>query len=150
MQGAKGKCEALIKAFKQIPVRDTLILPGDFNSSVSPNPALIWPQAVRPTETRPGEDSLTNLLQRLRLEALNTWQCVPSYAFVQGDTRTQIDFTLVFVREPCAGSQAIWAGPILNFLLGSRKEGGRILIQAKTPHYATLDASSFATTACDT
>ena len=83
---------SLTKAIKQVPQRDTLIVAGDFNSSLSPTQSLVGPQTVQPEDVRPDEASLTNLVKRLRLRlvALNTWHCHSPHTFVQGDSRTQI------------------------------------------------------------
>ena len=66
---------ALSKAVKQVPKRDSLIVAGDFNTSVQPCPALVGQRVIAPDELLPDEVNLTNLLVKLRLAALNTWQC---------------------------------------------------------------------------
>ena len=104
--------KALGRCIKCVPHRDTLILAGDYNSSVTKQPRLVGPAATFPS----------------RLVALNTWQPLSPHTFVQGDARTQIDFILT--REISAGRQAKQASPLLDFPLGSWKKGGHRPIQA--------------------
>ena len=81
---------------------------------------------------------MTNLVKRLRLVALNTWHCHSPHTFVQGDSRTQIDY--VFTREPSSGSQAKRASPLVDFYLGSWKKGDTCPLLRQS-YYATLAAS---------
>ena len=122
---------SLTKAIKQVPQRDTLIVAGDFNSSLSSTQSLVGQQTVQPEDIRPDEASLTNLVKRLRLVALNTWHCHSPHTCVQGDSKTQIDF--VFTREPSSGSLAKRASPLVDFYLGSWKKGGHLPILASVP-----------------
>ena len=120
--------KALGRCIKRVPHRDTLILAGDYNSSVTKQPRLVGPAATFPREPRPDEPELSNLLGQHRLVALNTWQPLSPHTFGQGDARTQIDFILT--REISAGRQAKQASPLLDFPLGSWKKGGHRPIQA--------------------
>ena len=122
---------SLTKAVKQVPQRDTLIVAGDFNNSLTTTQSLVGPHTAQTEDPRPDEASLTNLVRRLRLVALNTWHSHPLHTFVQGESKTQIDF--VFTREPCSGSQAKRASPLTNFYLGSWKKGGHLPILAAIP-----------------
>ena len=122
---------SLSKLAKQVPRRDTLIVAGDFNSSLSPTPCLVGPLATPPQDPRPDESALLHLLQRLRLVALNTWSCSPSHTFARDDTRTQIDYILV--REPNAGRMAKQSRPLSDFPLGSWKQGGHLPVTASIP-----------------
>ena len=66
--------KVLGRCIKRVPHRDTLILAGDYNSSVTKQPRLVGPAATFPREPRPDEPELSNLLGQHRLVALNTWQ----------------------------------------------------------------------------
>ena len=65
--------KALGRCIKQVPHRDTLILAGDYNSSLTKQPRLVG-AATSPRESRPDEPELSNFLGNHRLVALNTWQ----------------------------------------------------------------------------
>ena len=122
---------ALSKLVKQVPKRDSLVIAGDFNVSVSPVPGLIGPCVVEPQEPRPDEAHFTNLLSKLRLVALNTWHASPAHTFCQGEIQTQIDFILT--KEPSAGGLAKRAAPTQHLGLGSWKKGGHLPMLATIP-----------------
>ena len=114
------------------PAPSTLILAGDYNSSLVTQPRLVGPAATSPSEPRPDEPELSNFLGQHRLVALNTWQPLSPHTFVQGKACTQIDFILT--REISAGRQAKQASPVLDFPLGSWKKGGhRPVLASVTP-----------------
>ncbi|OLQ06580.1 hypothetical protein AK812_SmicGene10101 [Symbiodinium microadriaticum] len=112
-----GVFSVLTKAVKQVPQRDTFIVAGDFNTSFSPTQSLEGPRTAQLADPRPDEANLTNLVSRLRLVARNTWHCRQCFTYEQGEARNQIDF--IFTREPCGGSGAKQASPLVNFYLGS-------------------------------
>ena len=116
--------KSLARSVKQVPARDTLVIAGDFNSSVSPIPRLIGPRTLTPQEARPDEAELTNFVRAHHLAVLNTWQVSSPHTFVQGDSRTQIDFLLTKVSS--SGGSAKQAAPLANFPLGSWKTGGHL------------------------
>ena len=62
------------------------------------------------------------------LTVLNTWQVSSPHTFVQGDSRTQIDFLLTKVSS--SGGSAKQA-PLANFPLGSWKTGGHLPLFAR-------------------
>ena len=121
--------KSLARSVKRVPARDTLVIAGDFNSSVSPTPRLIGPRTLAPREARPDEAELTNFVRTHHLAVLNTWQVSSPHTFVQGDSRTQIDFLLTKVSS--SGGSAKQAAPIANFPLGSWKTGGHLPLLAK-------------------
>ena len=124
--------KALSRCTRRVPHRDTLILAGDYNSSLVTQPRLVGPAATSPSEPRPDEPELSNFLGQHRLVALNTWQPLSPRTFVQGKACTQIDFILT--REISAGRQAKQASPVLDFPLGSWKKGGhRPVLASVTP-----------------
>ena len=51
--------KALGRCIKRVPHRDTLILAGDYNSSVTKQPRLVGPAATFPREPRPDEPELS-------------------------------------------------------------------------------------------
>ena len=64
--------KSLARSVKRVPARDTLVIAGDFNSSVSPTPRLIGPRTLAPQEARPDEAELTNFVRTHHLTVLNT------------------------------------------------------------------------------
>ena len=121
--------KSLARCVKQVPARDTLVIAGDFNSSVSPIPRLIGPRTLTPQEARPDEAELTNFVRTHHLASLNTWQVRSPHTFEQGDSRTQIDFLLTKVSS--SGGSAKQAAPLADFPLGSWKTGGHLPLLAK-------------------
>ena len=61
--------KALSRCVKQAPHRDTLLLAGDFSSSLTRQPRLIGPAAASPQEKRPDEPELSNFLSNHRLNS---------------------------------------------------------------------------------
>ena len=120
--------KSLARSVKRVPARDTLVIAGDFNSSVSPTPRLVGPRTLTPQEARPDEAELTNFVRTHHLAVLNTWQVSSPHTFVQGDSRTQIDFLLTKVSSWSSAKQA---APIADFPLGSWKTGGHLPLLAK-------------------
>ena len=121
--------KSLVRSVKRVPARDTLVIAGDFNSSVSPTPRLIGPRTLAPQESRPDEAELTNFVRSHHLTVLNTWQVSSPHTFVQGDSRTQIDFLLT--KASSSGGLAKQAAPLADFPLGSWKAGGHLPLLAK-------------------
>ncbi|OLP96513.1 hypothetical protein AK812_SmicGene21236 [Symbiodinium microadriaticum] len=113
--------KALSRCVRSVPTRDTLVVAGDFNSSVSTTPRLVGPRTLTPLEARPDEAELTNFVRTHHLAVLNTWQVTSPHTFEQGDSRTQIDFLLTKVSS--SGGSAKQAAPLANFPLGSWKTG---------------------------
>ena len=121
--------KALSRGVRRVPARDTMIIAGDFNSSVSPTPRLVGPRTLAPQEARPDEAEFTNFVRAHHLTVLNTWQVSSPHTFVQGDSRTQIDFLLTKVSS--SGGSAKQAAPLANFPLGSWKTGGHLPLFAR-------------------
>ena len=112
---------ALAKVVRQVPKRDSFVIAGDFNTSLRPHPALIGQRALTPAEVRPDEHNLTKLLAKLRLVALNTWQCAQAHTYEQGATATQIDYILTKEGHggtalSAAGRLAVTSLSLLKFL----------------------------------
>ena len=116
--------KALSRGVRRVPARGTMIVAGDFNSSVSPTPRLVGPRTLAPQEARPDEAEFTNFVRTHHLTVLNTWQVSSPHTFIQGDSRTQIDFLLTKVSS--SGGLAKQAAPLANFPLGSWKTGGHL------------------------
>ena len=121
--------KALSRCVRRVPTRDTLVVAGDFNSSVSTTPRLVGPRTLTPLEARPDEAELTNFVRTHHLAVLNTWQVTSPHTFEQGDSRTQIDFLLTKVSS--SGGSAKQAAPLANFPLGSWKTGGHLPLFVK-------------------
>ena len=121
--------KSLARCVKQVPARDTLVIAGDFDSSVSPIRRLIGPRTLPPQEARPDEAELTNFVRAHHLAVLNTWQVHPPHTFEQGDSRTQTDFLLTKVSS--SGGSAKQATRLADFPLGNWKTGGHLPLLAK-------------------
>ena len=121
--------KALSRGVRRVPARDTMIIAGDFNSSVCTTPRLVGPRTLAPQEARPDEAEFTNFVRAHHLTVLNTWQVSSPHTFVQGDSRTQIDFLLTKVSS--SGGSAKQAAPLANFPLGSWKTGGHLPLFAR-------------------
>ena len=121
--------KSLSRCVRRVPARDTLVIAGDFNSSVSSTPRLVGPRTLTPQEARSDEAELTNFVRTHHLAVLNTWQVSSPHTFVQGDSRTQIDFLLTKVSS--SGGSVKQAAPLANFPLGSWKTGGHLPLFAK-------------------
>ena len=75
--------KALGRCTRRVPHRDTLILAGDYNSSLVTQPRLVGPAVTSPNEPHPDEPELSNFLGQHRLVAVNTWQPLSPHTFVQ-------------------------------------------------------------------
>ena len=74
--------KALGRCTRRVPHRDTLVLAGDFNSSLAPQPRLVGPAATSPGEPRPDEPELSNFLSQHRLVALTPGNPFPLTHFL--------------------------------------------------------------------
>ena len=118
---------SLGKALKQVPSRLSLVVAGDFNSSLSACPRLIGPRTCVESHM-PDSEGFQELVSSHNLVALNTWHAPCPHTFSQQGSKSQIDFILT--KESQAGGQAKWAKPLEEWRLGSWKTGGHTPILA--------------------
>ena len=107
---------SLSKALRQIPSRLSLVVAGDFNSTL-----FSCPEADRPDSEGFQELIASHV-------ALNTWHAPCPHTFSQQDSTSQIDFVLT--KEIQAGGPAKQAHPLADWHLGSWKTGGHLPILA--------------------
>ena len=118
---------SLSKALRQIPSRLSLVVAGDFNSTLFSCLRLVGPR-VCPEAGRPDSEGFQELIASHNLVALNTWHALCPHTFSQQDSTSQIDFVLT--KEIQAGGPAKQAQPLEDWHLGSWKTGGHIPILA--------------------
>ena len=143
--------QALERCLNRIPVRDSLMVAGDFNTPLQPAPPFVG-GVTSPLPCHPPEDmeDLAQLMRTYGLVALNTWRRHPPQAkattFRFGNTESQIDFLLVRRRE--ATMQAKQAHPIRHFHVGASRQSGAIhfplitVLQLRCPHWVMRPAKS--------
>ena len=121
--------QALDRHLARIPVRDSLVAAGDYNTPLKPDPPLVG-GVTCPMPCHPPEDleDLSQLLHTYNLVTLNTWRRPRPQAkastFRFGETESQIDFLLV--KRCDATTQARRAHPIHGFHVGASRHGGAI------------------------
>ena len=118
---------SLSKALRQIPSRLSLVVAGDFNSTLFSSPRLVGPR-VCPEAERPDSAGFQEFIASHNLVALNTWHAPCPRTFSQQDSTSQIDFILT--KEIQAGGPAKQAQPLEDWHLGSWKTGGHLPIRA--------------------
>ena len=80
----------------EVPIRNTLIVGGDFNTPCLPQGDCAGPGVTTSKHPPPDQGQLQHLLMVLRLQALNTWgKKSKSFTFENGEAKTQIDFILM-------------------------------------------------------
>ena len=143
--------QALERCLNRIPVRDSLMVAGDFNTPLRSAPPFVG-GVTCPLPCHPPEDmeDLAQLMRTYGLVALNTWRRHPPQAkattFRFGNTESQIDFLLVRRRE--ATMQAKQAHPIHHFHVGASRQSGAIhfplitVLQLRCPHWVMRPAKS--------
>ena len=132
--------QALERSLIRVPVRDSLIVAGDFNTPLRSEPPFVG-GVTCPLPCHPPED--TQLIRTYSLVALNTWRRHQPQAkaatFRFGDVESQIDFLLVRRHE--ATTQAKQAHPMRNFHVGASRHSGAIhfpivtVLQLRCPHW---------------
>ncbi|CAE7522643.1 CFDP2, partial [Symbiodinium necroappetens] len=99
------------RLLSKLPLRNLLVLLGDWNTPVEHLPGLVGRGVLR-SATRGADEDLQQLLQVHRLVMLNTWgraQASTAFTFQNGTVRSQIDF--IAVRKEAADTIARRAAP---------------------------------------
>ena len=111
---------ALSRAIRGTPQRDTLIVLGDFNSTLQSSPGAVGLCTPGPPPHRKTEDEyFQRLVQGHGLVALNTWSSGKGFTFRTATTQSQLDYILV--PKTISRSDAKKSKPIDNFPLGKWK-----------------------------
>ena len=121
---------ALSRAIRGTPQRDTLIVLGDFNSTLQSSPGAVGLCTPGPPPHRKTEDEyFQRLVQGHGLVALNTWSSGKGFTFRTATTQSQLDYILV--PKTISRSDAKKSKPIDNFPLGKWKKGGHLPVEAQ-------------------
>ena len=117
--------QALHKCLGQLPVRDSVVLLGDFNSPLRPLHPMVGEHVCEMPANPPGDvPEMEMLLRAHQLVVLNSWYPVPggSHTFSWGKARSQIDF--VITRHGEATTQARRVKLLHQFHVGAARKGG--------------------------
>ncbi|CAE7946771.1 pol, partial [Symbiodinium sp. KB8] len=121
--------EHLDRQLLLIPQRHHLLICGDFNSTVSPDPPVVGCSVLKGT-TQPDSD-LSALLHKHSLSVLNTWNTRAAGTFYSPQGHTQIDY--IITRQRTAHLQAKSAHPDHAFPVGGGRLSGHYPIRAQLP-----------------
>ena len=113
---------SLASALRAIPARDTLLLAGAGHASQN----LVGRSSTPKENTGVRDESFQRFVESHRLVALNTWSSGRGHTYVQGESRTQIDYIFTFPNS--SRGQAKQAKPAPHLGLGGWKKGGHIPI----------------------
>ena len=119
--------QAIHRCLHGLPVRDSILLLGDFNTPVQTAFPYVG-HHVSPLPSHPPEDmeELKLLMRTHALVAINTWRsnAAPAATFKWGKAETQIDFLMVRQRD--ASVQAKKAAALRTFHVGASRHTGAI------------------------
>ena len=117
---------ALRDCLRSLPLRNKVVVMGDFNTSCGPRGSCFGPFAVKPTSGQAADhERFADVVSDAGLVALNTWtKQGDNSTFVFGDRiRTQIDFILTRTKQ--ADHIAREASVLYDFPLAESSEGAR-------------------------
>ena len=122
--------QALETACAKVPSRHHLVVAGDFNSTLKPQPPYIG-HASTPSDAYNHSRELQQLVVDQDLCVLNTFNSKPRHTYYSPQACTQIDF--VMQRRSEARGTAFKAGPLHHFPVGAAREAGHKPLQAELP-----------------
>ena len=125
----RGLWEHLDRHLLLTPQRHHLLICGDFNATVRPDPPVVG-RSVLNNATQPDSD-LSALLHKHSLSILNSWHARPSGTFFPPTGQTQIDY--IITRQCSANLQAKRAYPDHTFPIGGSRLSGHHPIRAQLP-----------------
>ena len=121
---------SLSRAVRGVPQRDTLVVLGDFNSTLNTSAGVVGTCTPGSPQHRSAEDAyFQRLVQGHGLVALNTWSSGSGLTFRTATSQSQIDYILV--PKPLARGEAKQSKPLTDFPLGRWKKGGHYPVEAK-------------------
>ena len=136
----------LDKAVHNTPLRSMLLLGGDFNMSLKPQPPCVGFGVIQGSVAADLEQErllVNDILAKRRLAVLNSWsRRQPTYEHPTGST--QIDFLVV--RQQVADGVAKQSGPITSGLAGWRHSGHSVLAGKLRMHWRPWQAIAPAAT----
>ena len=115
-------------ACAKVPSRHHLVVAGDFNSTLKPQPPYVG-HASTPSDAHNHSRELQQLVVDQDLCVLNTFNSRPRHTYYSPQARTQIDF--VMQRRSEARGVAFKAGPLHSFPVGATREAGHKPLQAE-------------------
>ena len=122
--------QALEEACAKVPSRNHLLVAGDFNSTLKPQPPYIG-HASTPSDAYNHSRELQQLVVDLDLCVLNTFNSKPRHTYYSTQTKTQIDFVLQ--RRTEARGTAFSTTPLHDFPVGAARETGHKPLHAEIP-----------------
>ena len=132
----------LDKAVHSIPLRSMILLGGDFNTSLKPQPPNVGYGIIQGNAAADLEQErlfINDILAKHRLAVLNSWgRRQPTYVHPTGST--QIDFLVV--RQQAADGVAKQSGPINSGLAGWRHSGHAVLTGKLRMHWKPWQETS--------
>ena len=106
----------------EVPIRNTLIVGGDFNTPCLPQGDCAGPGVTTSKHPPPDQGQFQHLLMVLRLQALNTWgKKSRSFTFENGEAKTQIDFVLMRCAQAdsvARQARVLYDFPVLKWRFG--------------------------------
>ena len=120
----KDALAKLSQTIAQLPQRNTLLVAGDFNTSLKPDKKHVGPCTIGLSRLgQRGTKDLLGLLEKHKLVAANTWSVRKPATHVQGNSVSQIDFALL--RQSQARGPGKSCSPCRQFPVAIWREGSR-------------------------
>ena len=128
MKQRKRVWNRLENLISSLPYRTSIALLGDFNLTLQPYGKVACQgifQGSQHLDLKQERNDLTQMLERHRLSALNTWQ-KKHYTYKHPSGSSQIDY--IAVRQPLADREAKSCRPVKVTIAGWRSSGHEVLV----------------------
>ena len=120
----RSALDSLSKTVSSLPQRNTLIVAGDFNTSLRTDREFVGPCTIGISKLgQRGAKDFHRLLEHHRLVAANTWSVRKPATHVQGNSISQTDFVLL--RQNQAQGLGKSCPPCRQFAVASWRDGSR-------------------------
>ena len=120
----KDALAKLSRTIAMLPQRNSLLIAGDFNTSLKPDKKHVGPCTIGFSRLgQRGTKDLQGLLEKHKLVAANTWSVRKPATHVQGNSVSQIDFVLL--RQSQARGPGKSCSPCRQFPVATWREGSR-------------------------
>ena len=120
----KDALSKLSQTIATLPQRNSLLIAGDFNTSLKPDKKHVRPCTIGLSRLgQRGTKDLLGLLEKHNLVAANTWSVRKPATHVQGNSVSQIDFVLL--RQSQARGPGKSCSPYRQFPIASWRDGSR-------------------------
>ena len=120
----KDALAKLSQTIAMLPQRNSLLIAGDFNTSLKPDKKHVGPCTIGLSRLgQRGTKDLQGLLEKHKLVAANTWSVRKPATHVQGNSISQIDFALL--RQSQARGPGKSCSPCRHFPVAIWREGSR-------------------------